>query len=67
MVETILAISKSLTIETLAEGVETLPEIEHLTKNGCGHAQGFAIARPLPASETAAWIQAHDDLERRVS
>ena len=66
MVETILAISKSLAIETLAEGVETLSEIEHLAKNGCGHAQGFAISRPLPASETAAWIQAHGQLERRA-
>ena len=57
MVNTILMVAKGLSIETLAEGVETTSEIQHMAKNGCGHAQGFAIARPLPPAETLTWLR----------
>ena len=28
-----------------------------LARLGCGHIQGFGIARPMPLSETADWIR----------
>jgi EAL domain-containing protein (putative c-di-GMP-specific phosphodiesterase class I) len=37
--------------------METKREIQHMTKNGCGHAQGFAIAHPLLPAETSAWLR----------
>ena len=66
MVATILMIAQSLSIETLAEGVETSHEIEHLTGKGCGHAQGFAIARPLAPADTFAWIRAQPSQARKI-
>lgn len=57
MVNAILLVAQGLSIETLAEGVETDLEIRHMAQTGCGHAQGFAIARPLPPAETLDWLR----------
>lgn len=59
VVNTILSLARNLSVETLAEGVETEAEIRHLAALGCDHAQGYAIAHPLPASEAFAWMMAH--------
>jgi EAL domain-containing protein (putative c-di-GMP-specific phosphodiesterase class I) len=36
---------------TIAEGVETLDELNTVTRAGCNKAQGFFIGRPVPVSE----------------
>ena len=59
VVETILKIARNLQVDTLAEGVETTEEIAHLMKSGCDYAQGYAIARALPAPEAMSWIKSH--------
>lgn len=38
------------------EGVETLEQWDALEAIGCDFAQGFLIARPMPADEVAGWI-----------
>jgi EAL domain-containing protein (putative c-di-GMP-specific phosphodiesterase class I) len=43
----------------LAEGVETPGEHTMLAQLGCGHVQGFGIARPMPMEETTEWIHRH--------
>lgn len=58
MVGAILTMAERLGLDTLAEGVETPAERAMLARLGCGHVQGFAIARPMPLSETADWIRA---------
>ena len=40
----------------IAEGVETVAQGERLLDLGCEHAQGYVIARPMPADEVAQWI-----------
>lgn len=67
MVDTMLAIAKSLSIETLAEGIERAEELERLTKGGCEHAQGYLIAKPLHPDDATLWISARQSAERRVS
>ena len=57
VIKTILSMAKTLNVGTLAEGVELQSEIAHLASVGCGHAQGYAIARALPAPETIAWVK----------
>jgi EAL domain-containing protein (putative c-di-GMP-specific phosphodiesterase class I) len=59
MVAAILSMAERLGIQTLAEGVETIGEHAHLAQLGCSHVQGFAIARPMPLSETEGWLGTH--------
>ena len=56
MVEAILTMAERLGLDTLAEGVETKSERKLLAKMGCGHVQGYGIARPLPPNEVDNWL-----------
>jgi EAL domain-containing protein (putative c-di-GMP-specific phosphodiesterase class I) len=51
VVRAILAMSRSLGISAVAEGVERTEQAETLRAIGCPRAQGFLFARPVPASE----------------
>ncbi|PWE27723.1 diguanylate cyclase [Pararhodobacter marinus] len=59
MVAAILSMARQLGVETLAEGVEHPAEQVKLAQMGCDHLQGFAIARPMPASDLPTWLNAH--------
>ncbi|MEP2030498.1 MAG: bifunctional diguanylate cyclase/phosphodiesterase [Paracoccaceae bacterium] len=59
MIGAILTMAERLNLETLAEGVETVGEHALLAQLGCGHVQGFGIARPMPFDHTLDWITAH--------
>ncbi|WP_210529060.1 putative bifunctional diguanylate cyclase/phosphodiesterase [Rubellimicrobium arenae] len=61
MVAAILTMADRLGLDTVAEGVETRGEQSMLAQLGCGHVQGFGIARPMPFANTSAWIRAWDD------
>lgn len=61
MVSAILTMAERLGLDTLAEGVETDEERAMLTHLGCGHVQGFGIARPMPMQDTDAWIMQYND------
>ena len=56
IVRTILAMANSLNYETVAEGVETVAQLEFLKENGCTYAQGYYFARPMPVKDFAAWF-----------
>ncbi len=47
----------SLGLEVLAEGVETQEALDWLTAQGCERAQGYLIARPMPAESFPAWVK----------
>lgn len=51
LVETILSMAYHLNLETIAEGVETRPQLEFLKNRGCTRFQGYYFSRPLPAAE----------------
>lgn len=55
--------AKGLGISALAEGVETPGERAKLLSIGCEEAQGFGIARPMPAAAFASWIGDHAALK----
>jgi diguanylate cyclase (GGDEF)-like protein/PAS domain S-box-containing protein len=46
--ESIVGIACSLGLDVVAEGVETAAQLAALTAFGCGFAQGYCIARPMP-------------------
>ena len=58
IVQTILAMAKSLHYEVVAEGVETEEQYLFLAENGCTTAQGFLFARPMTAEHFEAWSKA---------
>jgi len=50
LVESIVEIGKTLGVEVVAEGVETMAHARVLKKIGCHKLQGFAFGQPLSAS-----------------
>ena len=59
IVSAILSMAERLGLDTLAEGVETQGEHAMLAQLGCGHLQGFGIARPMPFDNTIDWMRRH--------
>jgi diguanylate cyclase len=59
MVAAILTMAERLGLQTLGEGVESHGEHAMLAQLGCGHVQGYSIAKPMPFAETGAWITEH--------
>ncbi|RFF28379.1 MULTISPECIES: EAL domain-containing protein [unclassified Wenzhouxiangella] len=51
-----LEMAARLGLVTVAEGVETQDEWDLLSEFGCDQAQGYMIARPMPAEEVGDWI-----------
>ena len=51
IIEAMLAISRSLGLRAIAEGIETEAQHEFLQRAGCMEGQGFFYARPLPPAE----------------
>jgi EAL domain-containing protein (putative c-di-GMP-specific phosphodiesterase class I) len=49
--ETIIAMSRALSLDVVAEGVETVEHVRELSRLGCGLAQGFHFSRAVPAEE----------------
>lgn len=56
IVHSVLGLARSFDRHTLAEGVETLAHGHMLLELGCELAQGYAIARPMPADEVMSWV-----------
>jgi diguanylate cyclase (GGDEF)-like protein len=50
IIRAIVALARSLGVETVAEGVETAPQLRFLATLGCHHAQGYHLGRPVPAA-----------------
>ena len=59
MVAAILIMAGRLGLDTLAEGIETPQEQDQLTKMGCRHMQGFALAQPADFAKTTQWITSY--------
>jgi diguanylate cyclase (GGDEF)-like protein/PAS domain S-box-containing protein len=53
LVSTIVQLSRSLGMSTVAEGIETSCQLQALREIGCELAQGFHFSRPVPAPEAA--------------
>lgn len=59
IVKTIIALSKSLGIKTIAEGVETQEQLDFLKKCKCDEIQGYFFSKPLSAKDLVTFYQHH--------
>ena len=51
VVDSIINLARDLDMEIIAEGVESVVQLEYLRARGVPYAQGFLFARPLPIAE----------------
>jgi diguanylate cyclase (GGDEF)-like protein/PAS domain S-box-containing protein len=56
IVEGVIALAKSFKRDVIAEGVETVEHGTALMHLGCELAQGYGIAKPMPAIDIPTWI-----------
>lgn len=59
LISAIVGLAAAFRRHVLAEGVETSEQAARLLELGCDRAQGFGIARPMPAQDVLAWAQAY--------
>ncbi|MDM5177502.1 EAL domain-containing protein [Massilia sp. DJPM01] len=53
----IIAMAHSLQLSVVAEGVETLAQLDFLRQAGCDIMQGYYFARPMPAAQLTALLR----------
>jgi diguanylate cyclase (GGDEF)-like protein/PAS domain S-box-containing protein len=52
----IIRMAKALSLEVVAEGVETEPQSRFLGANGCDFAQGYLFARPVSVQDASSYL-----------
>lgn len=57
IVRAIIQLGKSLGMQVIAEGVETLEQEAYIISEGCHEGQGYHYSKPLPARELAAYLK----------
>lgn len=56
IVKGIIGLANAFCFGVIAEGVETIEQGCALIQLGCTNAQGYGIARPMPAADVPAWL-----------
>ena len=64
LVRTIIAMGQSLGLDMVAEGVESLHQIQVLHELGCRKAQGYLISHPVPADAMRSTVSALERIGR---
>jgi EAL domain-containing protein (putative c-di-GMP-specific phosphodiesterase class I) len=59
IVRSVIDLAHNLGFEVVAEGVETEQILDALATLGCDIAQGYLLARPMPAGNLPEWLGAH--------
>lgn len=59
IVDAIISLGKSLNLKTIAEGVETVEQLDLLKQKGCNQIQGYYLSRPLPSEEFVDFFRNH--------
>ncbi|MGH8868298.1 MAG: putative bifunctional diguanylate cyclase/phosphodiesterase [Actinomycetes bacterium] len=62
IVRSVIELGHNLGLRVVAEGVEELADLRVLASWGCNMAQGYYVARPMPAAEAMSWLHAHESV-----
>lgn len=57
IVDAVIGLSRNLSLDVVAEGVETQAQVEYLRRAGCHVGQGFFFSRPLSAEQVPAFMR----------
>ena len=57
IIKAIIAMARSLKVNIIAEGVETIDQLQFLRNNGCNTAQGFLLSKPFIASGLSHFLE----------
>jgi EAL domain-containing protein (putative c-di-GMP-specific phosphodiesterase class I) len=57
IVSAIISMGRSLNLRVVAEGVETIGELEFLQAHQCDEAQGYYFSRPVPPEQFAKLLE----------
>ncbi|RON09508.1 GGDEF-domain containing protein [Pseudomonas brassicacearum] len=57
IVRAIIQLGKSLGMQVIAEGVETVEQETYIISEGCHEGQGYLYSKPLPARELSAYLK----------
>ena len=63
LIRTIVAMAHSMDLDLVAEGVETVQQLQSLRDMGCNKAQGYLISHPVPADAMRSTMAALDELQ----
>jgi diguanylate cyclase (GGDEF)-like protein/PAS domain S-box-containing protein len=59
IVKTIVGLAHNLDLKVVAEGVETTNQRQLLASAGCGSAQGYLFAEPMPAKSVGVFLESN--------
>jgi EAL domain-containing protein (putative c-di-GMP-specific phosphodiesterase class I) len=57
LIETSVTMARRLNLKTVAEGLENSDDWSVVARLGCGAAQGYFIAKPMPGEHLAGWYK----------
>lgn len=67
IVQTILALAGNLGMDVVAEGIETIEQLEKLKKLNCNFGQGYLIAKPLDSQKATEFLSNYFPFESEVN
>jgi diguanylate cyclase len=65
IVRAVLAVAKSLSIEVIAEGIETEGQFNFLSKEGCHEGQGYYFCKPLSGRDFEEFMKNYQPTTRK--
>jgi len=64
LVDAIIQLGASMSLETTAEGIETPSNLDWLSEQGCTFGQGFLFGRPMPKEAADHYLDAMELAKR---
>lgn len=66
IVRTVVALAKTLRLDVVAEGIETIHQLHQLRILGCEYGQGYLFSRPVPVEEAERLINDQSRFENTI-